>query len=245
MGKQTRCQKGLSTILLVVIVVVATALVVGGGIYYWQKTSFEKMKKELKEEISKPETITATLTPTTMITLSPTPTPDPYEGWLTYKNEVYNYELKYPSGVTIQEVEKDAFSLSPDEVSAGMSFEDKFNKYTGKICVTLSYKLGYVQISAPANKNMAHVICGRTGRAYEGEDKSEELVIDAKTYSAKGFEEKGPGETLNFHNETLVVNLDDGTRIEYGSRPDETYTFADYLAMREEIIKIVESYRKI
>lgn len=232
-------------ILLVLVVVFLTSLVVGGGVYYWQKISLEKMKKELREEIARPETITTTAPPTTMITLSPTPTPDPYEGWLTYKNEVYDYEIKYPSGVTIQEVKKDAFSLSPDEVSAGMTFDDKYNKYTGKICVTFFYKQGLVQISAPANKNMAHVICGRTGRAYEGEDKFEDLTIDAKTYSAKGFEEKGPGETLNFHNETLVVNLDDGTRIEYGSRPDETYTFADYLAMREKIIKMVESYRKI
>lgn len=70
-------------------------------------------------------------------------------------------------------------------------------------------------------------------------------MIDGNSYVASGFEEQGPGETLNYHNETLVLTLTDGTRIEYGSRPDETATFADYQAMRGEIIGIVESYQGI
>jgi hypothetical protein len=235
-------QKGFSTVLLVLIIAVLTALVVGGGMYYWQKTSFEKMKQELREEVAQPETSTSA----PEVTPSPTPTPpDKYEDWLTYENDVYRYQFRYPEGAETEEVTKDAFGLSPDEVSEGLTFEDKFNKYTGKICITLYYDLGYVQISAPPNKNMVHVICGRTGRAYEGEDKAEELEIDGKTYEAEGFEEKGPGETLNLHNETLVVTLEDGTRIEYGSQPDGAHTFSDYQKMREEIIKIVESYQAL
>ena len=232
---------------------IVTSLVVGGGIFYWQNQSFKKLQEEVRQEVATTAlTPTPTLIPVSTIsaTLSPGVSPsltpaDPYAGWLTYANDVYNYQFKYPSGATIEETTQDAFSLSPDEVSAGVTFEEKYDKYTGKICITLHHQLGYVQISAALNSNFAHVICGRTGRAYEGPDGSETLTIDGKTYTATGFEEKGPGETLNFHNETLVATLEDGTRIEYGSRPDESATYADYLKMRNEIIKIVESFKKI
>jgi hypothetical protein len=262
METQIKKQRGFSAVWVVLIVVVVTVLVLGGALFFWQRLALEKMKKELEQSsllriasftpnptpvlIPLP-TLAPTLSPTPAATpvFTPSPTTDPYTGWLTYKNDVYSYEFRYPSGTSIEEVGKDAFSLSPDEVSAGTTFEDKYNKYTGKICISLSYKLGYVQISAPPNNGFAHVICGRTGRAYEGPDRSETLTIDGRTYTASGFEERGPGETLNYHNETLVVTLEDGTRIEYGSRSDESFTFADYLAMREEIIKIIESYRGI
>ena len=230
-------QRGFSPIVITIVAVVVTALVVGGGVFWWQKKSFEKAK-----EVTGPETSPLLPTPTPPL-LTPTPTADPYSGWLTYINDVYNYEFRHPREASIGEVEEAAFGLSPEEVSAGVTFEEKYQKYTGKICLTISYKLGYVQISAPPNKGFAHVLCGRTGRAYEGVERSEELTIDGKRYTAKGFEEKGPGETLNFHNETLVVVLDEGTRIEYGSIPDESSTFADYQQIRGEIIKIVESYR--
>ena len=229
------------TLLWVLLGSFLTALIVGGGIFWWQKRSFEKLKQELVA--TKTPILPSPISPTPTPPL-PTPTPDPYANWLVYKNEVYNYEFRYPPQAVISEVDKDAFGLSPEEAEAGITFEDKYNKYTGKICITVSYKLGYVQISAPVNKNFAHVLCGRTGRAYEGPEREEELVIEGKKYKAKGFEEKGPGETLNFHNETLVVVLDDGTRIEYGSKPDSSATFADYQSMRKEIVKIVESFKK-
>lgn len=238
-------QKEQSTLLLVLLAVILTSFIVGGGVYWWQTKSFRKLKEEIKEEIGKKGM--AAVTPTLALP-SPSPTPAPtgkYEGWLTYTNSRYRYQFKYPPGAKVEEVKKEAFSLSPEEASAGVTFEDKYRKYTGQICVTISYKLGYVQISAPPNKGFAHVLCGRTGRAYEGPERSEELVIDGKTYTAKGFEERGPGETLNFHNETLVVTFGDGTRIEYGSQPDERFTFADYQAFRDEILKIVTSYKRI
>ena len=233
MREQLDNQKGFSPVILAIIVLILTALVVGGGVFWWQNL---KDFKKAQERPLLPETSPAVPTPT--------PTADPYAGWLTYTNDVYDYEFRYPREASVIEVEQNAFSLSPEEVSAGMTFEDKFLRYTGKICLTVTYNLGYVQISSPPNEGFAHVICGRTGRAYEGPNRSESLTVDGRSYTASGFEEQGPGETLNFHNETLVVTLDDGTRIEYGSRPDESATFADYLEMREEILRIVESFRK-
>lgn len=236
-------QKGSSPILVTVIVVIVTALVVGGGAFYWQSLR----SKEAEEGLLPTETPTlapaSTTSPATPATLAPTI--DPYSGWSTYTNDVYDYQFRHPPGAAINEAEQNAFSLSPEEVDAGMTFEDKFLEYTGKICITITHNLGYLQISAPPNDGFAHVLCGRTGRAYEGPDRTETLTIDGDSYTASGFEEQGPGETLNYHNETLVLTLTDGTRIEYGSRPEETATFADYFGMREEIIRIVESYRKV
>jgi len=152
---------------------------------------------------------------------SATSAADGYEGWLTYTNDTYRYEFRYPQGATVSQSD------------------------AGNICVGVKYELGYVYISAPANAGFSQTQCGRTGMGYEGVEKEEALVIDGKSYTAKGFEEKGPGETLNFHDETLVVTLDDGTRIEYGARPDEAATFADYLEFKPQLLKIVQSYRSL
>lgn len=237
--KLARSQKGSIPILIAVLAVIVTAVVVV-GVFYWQNLGSKGTEKGL------PATETPPLAPIpTIFPSTPVPTADLYSGWSTYTNDVYDYQFRYPPGATIAEVDQSAFSLSPEEVDAGMTFEDKFREYTGKICMTVTHSLGYLQISAPANEGFAHVLCGRTGRAYEGPDRTETLTIDGDSYTATGFEEQGPGETLNYHNETLVVALADGTRIEYGSRPEETATFADYQAMRDEIIRIVESFRKI
>lgn len=163
--------------------------------------------------------------------VEPTPgVPDEYEGWLTYTNDVYGYEFRYPPEATVSEAQ-----------------EDEFNR----TCFDVQYELGSVVITLPPNEDLPYVLpCGRTGRAYEGPDREENLVIDGKTYTAQGFEERGPGETLNYHNETLVVFLDDGTRIEYGVGPAdevtlETATFEDYLRIRDQLLNIVQSYRKL
>ncbi|MBL7159745.1 hypothetical protein ISS85_04670 [Candidatus Microgenomates bacterium] len=248
--------KELNTLMPGLLAVVLVSVIVG-GFFFWQKQSLNEMREELKKELAKKDEPIMTPQPeadrpldetpiaTTSASPALSPTVDDYTDWITYTNDVYHYQFKFPTGASIEEAKKEAFSLSPDEVDAGMTFEEKHDTYTGKICISLEYKLGYVQISAPDNKNFAQVICGRTGRAYEGPDKSETLTIDGKTYTAKGFEEQGPGETLDFHNETLVVTLEDGTRIEYGSRPDASATYADYLTIRDNIFKIVESFKKI
>ena len=167
------------------------------------------------------------------------------DSWNTYTNDIYGYEVKYPTNATVSEAKKDQFSMSPEEKDQGLTFDDIYEKYTGKICVSFDYDLGYINISAPENESFKHLICGRTGKAYESTEKTENLTIDGLTVTAKGFEEKGPGETLDFHNETMVVTLDDGTRIEYGSRPDANSTYDDYLKNRDTLIQIVETYLKI
>jgi len=179
---------------------------------------------------------------------TPSPTPVPSflpSSWSIYRNDVYKYEISYPEGAAVSEAKEDVFFLSEENREKGVTSESLFEQYTGKICVSLFFKRGYIYISAPANLGFTLAQCGRTSAAYEQERKTEKLTIDGKEYLVSGFEEKGPGETLNFHNETMVVILDDGTRLEYGSYPSEKYTFADYLAMRNEILQIIQSFQKI
>jgi hypothetical protein len=205
---------------------------------------------------------TATLTPAATMTAargaapSPqmpatpeaTPTPeleDEYEGWLTYTNDVYGYELRYPPEATIEEDES-LLKVPREEWEQGVTFQDILERYTAKICVHVAYKAGYVLISAPANNGgFRYAMCGRTSRAIEGPSRRETLLIEGETYTASGFEEQGPRETIAYHNETLVVVLEDGTRIEYGARPVETATFEDYLEIRDDLVKIVQSYRRV
>ncbi|MCL5256632.1 MAG: hypothetical protein M1319_02415 [Chloroflexi bacterium] len=164
------------------------------------------------------------------------------ESWLTYVNDVYGYEFRYPEGAMITEAPKDAFTVPAEEADEGVTIDEAYAKWTGKICVKLEYEFVYIIISAPANEGFGYVTCGRTGMAYEGPDREDSLVIDGKPLIAKGFEEQGPGDTLNFHDETLVVVLDDGTRIEYGSTPSVTATYDDYLKLKPELLTIVQSY---
>jgi len=170
-----------------------------------------------------------------------------YEGWTTYANDLYKYQFKYPSNATVEEAKKDMFGLSQEDADAGLSFDDVFEKYTGKICLNISYsKLGYITISAPENKEFAHVTCGRTGiGSCETANKTEQVTVDGKTYTANGMEQKCGGDLLIMHNETFVVTLDDGTRIEYGSTADPDFTYQDYLNAKKDMLGIIESYEKI
>jgi hypothetical protein len=76
-------------------------------------------------------------------------------------------------------------------------------------------------------------------------EKSEVVVIAGQSYSATGFEFIGREESceaLHCHNETFVLQLPDGTRIEYGAAPSDA-TYDDYLATtREVLLQIVGSF---
>ena len=241
MKKLTNNSKGVATIWIVVIAVLITALVVGGGVYYWQNLTKKNLPEETEETTEETEETTEET--------EGEETVDEYAGWSTYTNDVYDYEFKYPKDAVISEAKMSDFSLSGEDVKKGVTFQEVYDKYTGKICLFLTYQTGYINISAPVNEGFKYVLCGRTGvGACDTKEKSEELVIDGEKYTAEGFEEicqTSDSAPLASHNETMVVTLDDKTRIEYGSSSDPTKTFADYLKIRDEILKIVQSYKTL
>ncbi len=165
--------------------------------------------------------------------------------WQAYVNQMYQYKFFYPKEAIVSQADKAAFGLSQENKQKGLTIDQLFSDYTGLICLKITDKLGYIFISASANKNFGLVTCGRTGAGYQIKDKQEQVAINDKKFTATGFEEVGPGQTLNFHNETLVVNLDDGTRIEYGALPDDQATFSDYQKIKPELLKILKTYQPI
>jgi hypothetical protein len=165
--------------------------------------------------------------------------PDVVDTWQVYVNEDVGYQFEYPAMATVEEFEIMGFPT--DELPEGMSTEAYIaqlqGQYGNSLCVQVGYSLGYVSISAPANEGFRYVICGRTGVGV-GEliNKVELVNIDGRTYEATGFEFIGDDETLDNHNETFVIHLDDGTRIEYGARPASDATYEDYLMKTKEVL---------
>jgi hypothetical protein len=171
---------------------------------------------------------------------------DPYEGWLTYVNEFYGYQFRSPAGSTITHHGPDGFP--GDELPEGMTAEEYMEQltemYSDQLCVGIQYSYGYIYILAPIESEFRYAICGRTGVGV-GEliDKSEEVYVAGGMVTAKGFEFVGSSEMLPEHNETLVLTLADGTRIEYGARPAENASFEDYLIEAKLVLlQILSTY---
>lgn len=163
--------------------------------------------------------------------------------WLTYRNEQYGYEFQYPSDAKILPTEPNGFMVPLEESQAGTTSEEAYKRWGGEICLTIRYQWGYLSISGPENHGGRYVRCGRTGvGAYEITQQEETVSIDGQKMIAKGMEVKGPGESLEEHNETFRIELPGGVTIEYGAYPDEKATFADYLASKPTLLKILASY---
>jgi len=172
----------------------------------------------------------------------------PPAGWLVYTNSLFGYQFSYPPDATIQEYS--VMGYPTDELPAGMTPDQYFAQlqamYGNNLCVSVNYGLGYVNVSAPANEGFRYVLCGRTGVGVgQMIDRSETIVIAGQSYTASGFEFIGdsvPCDALECHNETFVLNLPDGTRIEYGAAPLPG-TYEDYLAnTRPVLLQIVASF---
>ena len=208
-------------------------------------------------------TIVPSLSPTPLVTwtpisspisathvTSPTPKPNitPREKYSTYVNDLFGYRLTLPAEATVTEVGVEGYPSN--EVPAGMTSEEYGNqlqaKYPGKLCAQIRYRLGYILISAPPNLYSRYAPCATTGIGdYAVITRTETITIEGRSYTAVGWEVKGPNETLTYHYEFFHVTLTDGTEIEYGSWPEENAAYADYLRMKKALLQIVTSYTKI
>jgi hypothetical protein len=174
---------------------------------------------------------------------------DPYAGWSTYVNEFYGYQFRYPNGSTITERGPDGFPSEelPEGLTTDEYLEQLTEKYSNQLCVGIHYSHGYIYILAPVDTASQYTICGRSGvGAGELIDKSEEVYIDGGMVTAEGFEFIAEGDNLTYHDETLVLTLTDGTRVEFGARPLDAATYEDYLLETKlTLLKILSTYEVI
>ena len=174
---------------------------------------------------------------------------DPYQGWLTYINEDYDYQFRYPAEALIHE--SGVMGFPTEDLPEGMSIDDYTaqleEQYGERLCVSLGFSSGYIQFSPPENESFKYAICGRTGvGAGELIDKTEQIFVAGEMVTANGFEFISDNDTLPYHNETLVINLPDGTRIEYGARPIDGATYEDYLTEAKMVLlQILSTYETI
>jgi hypothetical protein len=175
------------------------------------------------------------------------------DGWQVYENERYGYQIQYPPEATLEEsgiqsYPSDENGLPVGGLPEGVTVENYFQyleqTYGNNLCVQIRTSLGYITISAPENSGFKYANCGRTGVGVAEITKIElEVQADGKYYTAQGMDIQAGGESLVDHNETVFFTLEDGTRIEFGSRPAADATFEDYLMKgRPLLLSIIETY---
>lgn len=193
------------------------------------------------------QTSEATLVSTAINT--PIPTSKSIAGWLTYRNAVFRYELSYPpqaslstEGVTGYPTEELLPNTTPEEYLTKLA-----QMYPGDLCVRIQYRFGFVTIEAPQDKGGKYTgPCGVTGVGdYDVIEKTEIVNIGGRSYSVTGYEVHQRDASATFRSEFFKVQLEDGTRIDYGGNwTDDGETYKDYLPVKEVLLQILASYQK-
>ncbi|MBN1264962.1 MAG: hypothetical protein JXA25_05670 [Anaerolineales bacterium] len=174
---------------------------------------------------------------------------DPTADWQVLTNELFGYQIKAPQDAEVNWIGPQGFD--PAEVPEGVSLDEYFSmleeQYGTWLCLEIKYSLGSVLIGAPMDDGGRYATCARTGVGVgELTDKEEWVSVDDGMVQAEGFEFYAGAETLESHNETMTVRLENGMRIQYGAAPRTDATYEDYLMKtREILLQIVSSYQSI
>jgi hypothetical protein len=157
---------------------------------------------------------------------------DPRADWQTYPSPAGDYQFKFPP--TAEIIPHGIEGFPTEDMPTGMPPDQYMvqlrQQYPYPLCVEVRYALGYLTINSAANADFKYTPCGRTGvGAGELQQKTETITIAKKEYTAEGFEFLGGGESLDLHNETFHILLENGLRLEYGSIPRTDATYQDYL----------------
>jgi hypothetical protein len=133
------------------------------------------------------------------------------------------------------------------EVPEGLSTEEymaQLQELLGdKLCVSIEYELGHILISAAPNEGGRYAICGISGLGVgEVIQKSEEVLMGETTVLFQGFEFISDEDTSEVHFEMLQHELEDRTRIEFGSSTDTGVSYEEYLeTTKETLLQILAS----
>ena len=169
----------------------------------------------------------------------------PPEGWDVFTNEVYGYRFFYPSAASISFT--GVLGVVAREVPEGLSTEEymaQLQELLGdKLCVRVEYQLGHILISAAPNEGGRYAICGTAGLGVgEVIEKSEEVMLGERTVLFRGFEFISDEDTSDMHFEMLQYELEDRTRIEFGSSADTGVSYEDYLeSTKDTLLEILAS----
>lgn len=198
---------------------------------------------------------TASATPLPPSGPTPAATSEVVEGWLTYRNDFYAYTFSYPPEAEI--VTQGVSGFPTEELPEGMTGTAYLNRlreiYPGDICVSITLSAGSVHFLAPSEAGGKYAdICPGMGIGdYDLVEKSETVVINGRSYQANGYRVHERDELATFRSEFFGFLLDDGTSITYAAGPEYSPKFdtdyeaahADYLATKEQLLQIIDSYR--
>lgn len=197
------------------------------------------------EETPTPTVVeTPTNTPTTP-SATDTPEAGPPEGWEVFTNEVYGYRFFHPTSASISFT--GVQGVMAREVPEGLSTEEyvaQLQELLGdKLCVRVDFQMGYILISAAPNEGLRYTICGITGLGVgEVIQKSEEVVIGGNAVLFQGFEFIGDEGASEVHFEMLQYELEDHTRIEFGTSADTGVSYEEYLeTTKDTLLEILAS----
>jgi hypothetical protein len=185
-------------------------------------------------------------------------TPVSIADWPVFVNERYGYQVQYPPQAIISLYGPESFSAEekPADMTADQYMDSLLKEYTNQLCVQIEYSLGWIFIAAPPNKERFLTPCGPTGLgAGEIINKIETIPVGDQLFQANGVEFKlqlidsdgnqYTGETLDLHGEMFGFELEDGTRIRFGSTPRSDATYEDYLMKTKEVLlQIIATYEK-
>ncbi len=177
--------------------------------------------------------------------------------WPVFVNDRYGYQIKYPMDATISLFGPATFPAEdlPDDLTTDQYMDSLLKEYSDRLCVSIKYSLGWVNISAPPNQEKYMNPCGPTGVGSGVViPMIQSVYVGDQLYQADGHEiklhvddgEGGilTGETLDLHYEMHMIKLEDGTMIRFGSTPRHDATYGDYLMKtRETLLQILATYQ--